>query len=255
MTSPWSPSFVLAALLLPAVLLPGRSAAQEPPAPPTPAGAPAAPAHPAGTSPATPPPPPPPAALVQQEPATSPDRPPEAQDRGTHLLIELGGGSTTFGSGGPAFTVLFGGGGKLQHIPLRLYLFGEMTYMVGRTSGETGLLGLSYTDQRAYGDLALGLRLYLPLAGRLRLFTEGLAGASHVGVHLEREELGTVSAGGWVPLAGFGAGLQYRVLSALSLGLRGKLLLTDDDIAGLRRMTGDGSPLRSTAMVCFTWHF
>lgn len=237
-------------LVLAVVAFPGGARAQEAELPP-PAAAPAADpaADPAAFAPASAPP----AASAR---AVRPRRARSSNEEpGTHYLIELAGGSTTYGGGGPVFYGLFGGGGKPSFLPLRVYLIAEMAYAQAGTSGETALLRLPYQDDRRYGDLAVGLRLFLPIYGGLRFFVDGLLGGSHVSAQLERQELGTLQASGWAPLGELALGFQYRLTRQLSIGLRGRLQLTDDDVAGLRAMVGDGSPLRSAVTVSTTWHF
>jgi len=276
----------LLTVLIPALLVPGAVTAQEPAAPaavsPAPAAAPPAPAA-SSPAPAAAPPAPaaappapaasspapaaaPPAAPTSPEPGSPATAPPPVQAapgaaatarrpaRGTHFLGEINAGSTTYGSGGLATALLFGGGGKVPDLPLRLYLIAELAYLVGATTGETALAGLAYRDERRYGDLGLGLRCYLPVHRQLRLFADFQLGGSHVSARLEREHLDTRQASGWVLLGQLAAGLQLRLTSNLSLGLRAKLLLTDDDVAGLRQMMGDEPPLRSAAAVSMSWH-
>ncbi|MDY0059643.1 MAG: hypothetical protein RBU45_07545 [Myxococcota bacterium] len=171
-----------------------------------------------------------------------------------HLLAELGLGSTTFGGGGFASSFLFGGGGPLGSLPLRLYLVGEVAFLLASDAGETGL-GLAYTESRRYGDLMLGVRLQHPLYEPLSLFTQVQVGGSAVSARLERETLASRVASGWTFLAELTLGLQLRLLPLLSCGLHFSMALNDEDVAGLRWLVGAAPVHRSWAGGSLTWHF
>jgi hypothetical protein len=174
--------------------------------------------------------------------------------RGTHFIAEISGGSTTYGHGGLALEGVVGVGGKLRGFPPRFYLIGEFAYSSNTISGSTPLAGNSFRDKRTYRDLAAGLRIYLPIFGPIRLFADALVGASHISTSLERDGHDLTVADGWQGLFSLGGGLQVRIWRHLSLGARFKAVVSGDDVANLRRLTGT-SPTRLSATAGVTWHF
>lgn len=177
------------------------------------------------------------------------------QRPGTHFLIELNGGGTVYDGGGMAMEGVMGVGGKLWSLPMRFYLVTEFAYNTSTDSGDVGGAPLGYRDERSFRDVALGLRVYMPIYGRLRLFGDIMGGGSHQTITLERDELPTRVASGWSPLAHLAAGVQFRLLYHLSLGARAKVVLTSDDLAGLHAAVGKAAPTRATVTAGLTWHF
>lgn len=174
---------------------------------------------------------------------------------GTHFIAEISGGATTLGSGGLALEGVLGIGGKLRGFPPRFYLIGEAAYSSGTLSSATPLAGVGFRDERSYRDLSGGLRIYLPIYGPVRIFGDGLVGGSHVAASLDRQGLAPRTAEGWLPMFALAAGVQVRMFRFLSVGMRAKFVLTDDDVAGLRQVVGAESPLRATVTAGLTWHF
>ncbi len=181
--------------------------------------------------------------------------PPTGRKKGTHFVAELQGGAALFGSGGPAFGALFGGGGRIPGSRPRLYLIGEVAGYGARTAGESAALDLEYIDQRSYLDVAAGLRIYVPLLYGFRAMADAQAGGSRVSARLERSGLPPRSGVGWRPLFQVAVGVQYRIRRWLSLGLRHRILLTNDDLAGLRELVQAEAPHRSLLTASLTWHF
>ncbi len=177
------------------------------------------------------------------------------QRPGTHFIAEVNGGGTLLRDGGFSVDGLLGMGGKVPYLPLRIYVVSEFAYSTSYGSGSLAHVPLAYRDERAYRDLALGVRLYVPLWSRLRLFADVLGGASHQAAVLEREELPTREVSGWNPHVHVAAGLQYRIMYHLSVGVRAKMALTDPDLAGLYSAVGAEVPLRSSLTAGLTWHF
>ncbi|MCA9667214.1 MAG: hypothetical protein KC503_16560 [Myxococcales bacterium] len=174
--------------------------------------------------------------------------------RGTHFIAELSGGATTYGHGGLALEGIFGIGGKLRGFPPRFYLIAELGYSSNTISGAAPQTGASFRDERTYRDLAAGLRIYLPIFGPIRLFGDALIGASHISASLSRDGHDLDVATGWQTLVAVGGGLQVRIFHHLSLGARFKAVVTGDDVAGLRALSGT-SPTRLSATAGVTWHF
>lgn len=175
--------------------------------------------------------------------------------RGTHFIAEINGGGTLQRDGGFAVEGLFGAGGKVPLLPLRAYLIGELAYSTSYGGGIQSHTPLEYTDARHYRDLSVGLRLYLPVWAGLRLFADVQGGASHQTVTLERVDFPLRTVSGWNPHFQVAAGLQYRLLHHLSVGVRARMAFTDTDVAGLYAAVGEQVPLRTSLTAGITWHF
>jgi hypothetical protein len=177
--------------------------------------------------------------------------------RGTHFILELNAGSSTYGSGGLAIGGLFGIGGKLRGFPLVFYLFAETAYHTSAHTISIPLDGRYHRDDRAFRDLVFGVRMYLPIWGPLRLFADAAGGASYVTTNLERDSARSmISADGWAKTFQVSVGAQVRIFRNLSLGLRWKAMFTDEEaVPDAYALIGDELPLRSMATANITWHF
>jgi hypothetical protein len=174
---------------------------------------------------------------------------------GTHFIAEIAGGGALYGRGGGIVVGgLFGAGGQLRRLPLPVYVVTEVAYNTTTDAGRGPTLP-EFRDERTHRDLALGLRIYVPVFGPLRLFAEVLGGASYVSASLDRADLAPVSSAGWVKLALVGAGVQVRLFHHFSLGARTRIVLTDDDLGGLRAITGAARAVRVSLLGGMTWHF
>jgi len=182
-------------------------------------------------------------------PCMRPDRP------GTHFLAEVNGGGTLGGNLGLAVEGVVGVGGKFRGFPLRFYLVTEVAYASTSQDGALAGPSLGFSEERSYRDLALGLRTYVPIFGPVRLFLDLMGGGSHVAATLERDNLYTLSASDWFGMGQFAGGIQLRVLHHLSVGMRYKLVLTDDPLSNMRQVVGIPTPLRSSVTMGLTWHF
>jgi len=178
-----------------------------------------------------------------------------SSEAGTHFLAEVNGGGSFWGGAGLSVGGLLGVGGKLRGFPLRFYLGGEFAYSSNTETGASPTLGTEFRDQRGYRDLALGLRVYLPVLGRLRLFGDILGGGSWVSGTIARGDLVERSVSGWEGLAVVGGGLQLRLVKGLSVGLRARYALTGDELDGLRSAMGVPSHRPASVMAGLTWHF
>ena len=174
---------------------------------------------------------------------------------GTHFIAEINGGGTLQRDGGFAVEGLFGAGGKVPLLPLRAYVIGELAYSTSYGSGMQMHAPLGYTDTRHYRDVSVGLRLYLPLWAGLRLLADVQGGGSHQSVALERADFPVRAVSGWSPHFQVAAGLQYRLLHHLSVGVRARVAFTDTDLAGLYAAVGEKVPLRTSLTAGITWHF
>jgi hypothetical protein len=174
---------------------------------------------------------------------------------GTHFIAEIAGGGALYGRGGGIVVGgLFGAGGQLRRLPLPLYVVTEVAYNTTTDAGHGPTLP-AFRDERTHRDLALGLRIYVPVFGPLRFFAEVLGGGSYVSASLDRADVAPIASAGWVRLALVGGGLQVRLFHHFSLGVRTRIVLTDDDLGGLRAMTGAERAVRVSLLGGMTWHF
>jgi len=181
--------------------------------------------------------------------------PASAASAGTHFLLELDGGALLSGSGGPAVRTAFGAGGKLKGFPVRFYLLGQVgasAYTATPSREDAGWLG---SEQGSFYDFALGPRLYLPIIGPLRVFVEGLLGASRASGIYDAPGRASLQAYEWLALAQLSAGLQWRVLHELSCGVRAGLAFTETGLTGVARSAGAHDVARPSLMAGVTWHF
>ncbi len=172
---------------------------------------------------------------------------------GTHFIGELHLGSTIYGHAAAA--VGLGAGGRVPGLETRVYLFGEAGATSDSSQGVSPTTRVPWRDRRTLVDLLMGLRAYVPLRRGVRILGEILAGATRVDATLYREGYPPRSGLGYEPAAGIGLGLQYRIRWWLSLGLQGRLMLSDDDVAGLRTIVGARTRTRGTLSGGVTWHF
>lgn len=175
--------------------------------------------------------------------------------KGTRFLIELGGGGNFQGSGGMALGGLFGVGGKFRGFPLAFYGFAEFDYSQENSKGNVPLLATTYTNERSYRDLGLGLRIYAPIYGPLRIFADVIFGGTHIEADLQRANMTPLSASGWHPQFQLAAGLQLRLLRHFSVSVRAKINLVEQDLAGLYASVREEAPYRTMGTLNLGWHF
>ncbi len=157
--------------------------------------------------------------------------------------LGFGYGIRTRGSSGVGF----------GNTALRFYFLGSVSWSGLGADGQLREVPVGYAEARSYTDLGGGLRLELSI-WRLGLAFELLGGTSYVMQSLRRDGLPTLASEGWSDYVAVGWGVQYRLTRLLSLDLRGRVVLTDDPTADLRRALGitDGRRLSFCAGV--TWH-
>lgn len=187
--------------------------------------------------------------------ATAPEQEqePGSRRRGTHFITALEGGVTPAGTPGFAGSLTFGGGGKPRGTPLRIYGIAELSF-----ADDLPAIALRAPsvrrDERSYFGLSAGVRLYIPIAGELRLFFDALGGASY-----NTALLGTAAVqldeSDWFIQGALAGGLQYRLLHALSLGARVKWIASDDPLSDVREDLGLSNAFPWTATAGATWHF
>jgi len=181
--------------------------------------------------------------------------PASAKRAGSHFLAELDGGALLTGNGGPALRVALGAGGKFKHFPARFYLLGQFAASSYTATAPPELSRWSGSEEGQFGDLALGPRMYLPIVGRLRLFVEGLIGATLASGSYFEQGLAPLRAYEWLALAQVSAGLQWRVLYELSLGIRAGFAFNQTGLTGVARVAGVRDLTRPTLAAGLTWHF
>lgn len=174
--------------------------------------------------------------------------------KGTHFIAEINGGATLAGNGGFDAGGLAGVGGKLRGFPPRFYLVGEFAFSTYADSGAIAGIPKQYHESNRYRDMALGLRVYIPIRGPFRLFADLLGGATHASGTLERTGLTTLMTSRWSPLGLVGMGVQFRLFHHLSLGVRGKIVFSDDGLQALHDFVASESILRASLAAGLTWH-
>jgi len=195
------------------------------------------------------------AALAQEIPCENGPCLTKAKKKGTRFLIEVGGGGTFQGNGGLALGGIFGIGGKFRGFPLAFYGFAEFNYSQENGNGLVPLLATNYTHDRSYRDLGLGLRIYAPIYGPLRVFADFVFGATHIEADLQRDSMLPVNASGWAGQVQFAAGLQLRLLRNFSVSVRGKINVLENDLAGLYGAVRKEPPYRTMGTLNLGWHF
>jgi hypothetical protein len=169
-----------------------------------------------------------------------------ARGAGTHFLLEADAGACLSGDAGPAASLAFGAGGKWKGFAPRLYLLGSFA----RSEYAANSI-----EHGSFSDLALGPRVYLPIAGPLRWFADAQFGASYAeGSYLE-PELAELSADQWLALAVISSGLQVRLLQMLSVGARIAFAFNEAGLVGVSRLAGVHDPVRTSITAGVTWHF
>lgn len=171
---------------------------------------------------------------------------------GTHFLAELNVGGDL--SGDLSAGGVIGIGGKMRNFPPRFYLVGEFTYSTSTLEGTLPDLPLRFSEEMSYRDLAFGLRVYLPVARRLRLFLDIMGGGTNIVGMFRRDDLSPLAVDTWSPLALGAVGLQARLLYNISVGVRARITFTEDSVE-VRDLRGGSSERRLTMTGGLTWHF
>jgi hypothetical protein len=191
-------------------------------------------------------------ALALAGPATA------AHAAGSLFLVEVSTGlsepTASRGDIGLTYGLTTGLTWKLTNFPLRFHLLGTL---VGRNAHTSGRIGdLLTTSERQDVDLYGSLRLALPIVGGLRVYGEGGLGVRWSAQTLNRAGLAALDASASTPIAVGAVGVQYRLMEALSLGLRGEVVgaTSHDDV--FSAITGDGYDAeRLSLLVQLGFHF
>lgn len=191
-------------------------------------------------------------AAVLAGPATA------AQAAGSLFMVEVSTGLSepvaSRGDVGLTYGLTTGFTWKLVALPLRFHLLGNL---VGRNAhGNGSLRGIEVSSERQDVDLYGSLRIALPLVGGLRVYGEGGLGVRWSAQTLHRPGLDALDARASVPIAVGALGVQYRLMEALSVGLRGEVVgatETDDVLAALADRDYDAE--RLSLLVQLGFHF
>ncbi len=175
----------------------------------------------------------------------------------TFFIAELGGGFLL----GPEPARLVGGtlgvGGRYGGFPVRFYAIAEIEAMGGLS--RTG----EFADQTPVRDelsslaLGVGLRLYVPIVGPLRLLAEGTVGSLRM-VGRTHTVDGNYEDAHSAPYAALGIGPQFRILHQLSLGARYETQFVDMSSIPNGSAVGLWQPVvsqRSRLLATATYHF
>ena len=175
--------------------------------------------------------------------------------RGKHFIAEGSAGlMLTPGFGGSSH-LLLGAGGRRPGGFLRFYAIGGLAHASVRSSHARD--GLRYEHSRHHLDVIAGLRIYVPVTGPVRLFTDLLGGGSHMWSNLEGGPFDAYRAQGWRPVFIWAIGLQVRVTQELSVGGRLALRSTSDPLEELHEHVGE---TQATGLMVdlggtVSWHF
>lgn len=186
--------------------------------------------------------------------AAPPGLPEEQTPPPTHFIAELGLGATVRGAYGIETSMMLGAGGRLGGFPPIFYAVLESAFATAAAGGQISS-AMAFADDRRFWDLSLGLRVYVPVWGPLRIFFDVLGGTTRASASLERTGVRTLEADERRPMASLSAGFQSRVIHRLSVGARVKLRFTDDGLADVRdelHLPND-RPVSVTGTA--TWHF
>jgi len=173
----------------------------------------------------------------------------------TFFIVESYAGAAVVGGFGGHLSLRIGVGGKLPSMPWRFYLIGETAYTSAATDGEVASTGQSFEEGRSWIDLALGARIYVPIAGPVRVFVDALGGGSWGSAWIERPGTRTLDPSEWTPLALVGTGVQVRMLHGLSVGARIAFRFAGDPLADLREALGIDTLPPLVVSAGLTWHF
>jgi hypothetical protein len=177
----------------------------------------------------------------------------------TFFVVELRSGvaQSAYDGGDPGLTYGFATGLTVRagSSPLRFYLLGNLSARQGSFGGSLG--GKPFDASRQDVDAFGSVRLVLPLVDRLRGYAEGGLGWRWSRASLARDGApGLFDTTSAEPVAVVALGLQYRLTSSLSLGLRGEVAPTlggRDVLADLTRVDFDLARVSATATLGF--HF
>lgn len=175
--------------------------------------------------------------------------------RGTHFLVELDGGALLTGDGGPAVHVAMGAGAKLKQFPARFYLLGEFGASGYGATTPRDFSPWPGSERGEFEDLALGPRVYWPILDALRIYVEGLVGATYASGTYSEYGLQPLRAYEWLALAQLGVGLQWRFWYELALGVRAGFSFNESGLTGVSRAAGAHDSVRTTLTAGLTWHF
>ena len=173
----------------------------------------------------------------------------------TYFIAESYAGAAVVGGFGGHLSLRVGVGGKLPSMPWRFYLIAETAYTSAATDGELASTGQSFEEGRSWIDVALGGRIYVPIAGPVRIFLDALGGGSWGTAWLERPGSRTLDPSEWTPLAIVGTGVQVRMLHGLSVGGRIAFRFAGDPLSELRDELGIDTLPPLVVSAGLTWHF
>jgi hypothetical protein len=178
-----------------------------------------------------------------------------AAAKGSHFLVELDGGALLSGDGGPAVQVAVGAGAKLKQFPARFYLLGQFGASGYGASAPRELSPWRGEERGEFEDLALGPRVYWPIVDALRVFVEGLVGATYASGTYSEYGLQPLRGYEWLALAQVAAGIQWRFWYELALGVRAGFSFNQAGLTGIARVAGAHDSVRTTLTAGLTWHF
>jgi hypothetical protein len=147
-----------------------------------------------------------------------------------------------------------GAGGAWRGSLPRFFLIGRY----GRSSiSETVFRAQkSFESRRAYGDIAGGVRILVPIVEPFRIYGEVLGGATSATTEITRAELPPLTSRRFRPIIQAAAGVQFRLHENLSVGARFQYTWLDDEPDALAIAASQPvEPTRVTYSLSLGLHF
>jgi len=177
------------------------------------------------------------------------------RDRGTHFVAELDGGALLSGDAGPALRAALGVGAKWKGFPLRFYLIGQLGVSSYTADAPPLLAAPASSEQGTFVDLALGPRVVVPIYGPVLAYVEAVGGTSLASASHIEPGRARLQAREWLGLFQLAAGVHWRVLYSLSLGVRFSVAWNESGLPGVARYAGVHDAARLSIGGGVTWHF
>ncbi|HJZ87817.1 MAG TPA: hypothetical protein VKN99_21735 [Polyangia bacterium] len=155
---------------------------------------------------------------------------------------------------GQALGVEAGMGGSWRGSLPRFFLVARYERAAIDYSG--GALQPGYASRREYDDLAFGLRILIPVVEPVRIYFDALAGTTDAHAQLARPDLPMLDSERFRPLGQFALGLQFRLFTHFSVGVRAQYTVLDHSPDALAIAAGERlDPSRLSLSATLGVHF
>jgi hypothetical protein len=154
---------------------------------------------------------------------------------------------------GGAFGLEMGAGGSWAGSRPRFFLVARYEHAAIEYAPEGAL---RFRSQREYDDLAAGLRILLPIVEPVRIYGEGLVGASFTDATLDRPGLAALDAAHTRAIGQAAFGVQLRLHQNFSVGMRIQQTWLDHSPDVLAALVGERlDTTRTTVAATLGVHF